>query len=242
MLFRGYWLAKHGNRPEEWEDAYAADVTAGRFAMADGAAESVFAGSWAKLLVDGFVKAADCPSNDWQSWLSPLQAIWRERYRGRELPWYTELKLQDGAFATFLGVVMEEPREDSRPWQAVAVGDSCLFHVRAHQLLEAFPLIQSDQFGNSPDLLGSRASPEEIARQACIRHGVGMPEDELWLMTDALARWCLLTIEAGESPWKEMGWLLEPEGREEDFAAWIQRMRTLGRLRNDDVSVVAIRL
>lgn len=46
-------LHKRGNAPEEYEDAAAADLPAGRFAVADGATESSFAREWAKILADG---------------------------------------------------------------------------------------------------------------------------------------------------------------------------------------------
>jgi hypothetical protein len=46
-------LHKDGNRPDEYEDAFAGNPKVGRFAVADGASESSFAALWAKLLVDG---------------------------------------------------------------------------------------------------------------------------------------------------------------------------------------------
>src|SRR5438067_1583543 len=115
-------LPKRGNDASENEDAYAHSIAHGRFAVADGATESSFAALWAQLLVDEFVKPGT-PA-DWAGWLPPLQARWAAEIDQQPLPWYAETKVQQGAFATFLGVVIEPDC-----WRAVAVGDSCMFHL-----------------------------------------------------------------------------------------------------------------
>ena len=51
-----------GNAAEECEDAFACNDPAGRFAVADGASESIFAGEWARLLCEAFV--ADAAAGD----------------------------------------------------------------------------------------------------------------------------------------------------------------------------------
>ena len=53
-----FWVVRRGHRPEEYEDAFASDDAAGRYAVADGDTESCFAGLWARLLAEGFVRAA----------------------------------------------------------------------------------------------------------------------------------------------------------------------------------------
>ncbi len=57
--WRVFALPKRGHRLEEYEDAYAGNPDGGRFAVADGAAESSFANVWAQLLVSGFVRIAE---------------------------------------------------------------------------------------------------------------------------------------------------------------------------------------
>ena len=49
-------LPKRGHSADEFEDAFAFDPAAGRYAVADGASESSFAGLWARLLVEGFIR------------------------------------------------------------------------------------------------------------------------------------------------------------------------------------------
>src|SRR5437660_1616800 len=109
---------RRGHRAEECEDAWAASLAAeggrGRFAVADGAAESFQGGLWARLLAEAFVGGGD-RHPDWVGWLPPLQARWAEEatldarpgggpngHAPPALPWYLESRLhQQGAFATF---------------------------------------------------------------------------------------------------------------------------------------------
>src|SRR6266404_6244133 len=50
LSWHAFAVPKRGNSTEEYEDAFAANPNAGRFAIADGASESSFASLWAKLL------------------------------------------------------------------------------------------------------------------------------------------------------------------------------------------------
>jgi hypothetical protein len=127
-------------------------------------------------------------------------------------------------------------------WQAVAVGDSCLFHTRDSALLRAFPLERSEQFDNIPKLVGARMSLEQIQRKRRVwADGDGRAGDRLWAMTDALAQWCLAEVEAAANPWAELESLLA-ESESGRFASWIESLRQSGRLRNDDVTLLAIPL
>jgi hypothetical protein len=219
---RALSLPRRGNAADEYEDAFAADPAAGRFAVADGASESSFAGLWARLLVDGFVRPAP-------GWLAAARQSWAARVDGQVLPWYAEAKRADGAFATFLGMVLAAGR-----WHALAVGDTCLFQVRGDRLATAFPLAHSDEFGNRPRLIGSR--PSAAAQTHAEGNGDWQTGDRFLLMTDALAHWFLRRHEAGERPWEEFGQLSEGDG---GFAEWVEQRRRDG-LRNDDVTVVMI--
>src|SRR5262245_4614002 len=113
LRWRGFRLPKRGNTPDEYEDALAGDPAAGRFAVADGASESAFAGEWARLLAEGFVRAA----GPWEGWLPGARARWAAEAGGRPMAWYEEAKFQEGAFATLLGL-----HAGRRRWHAWAVG------------------------------------------------------------------------------------------------------------------------
>jgi Protein phosphatase 2C len=227
---------KHGQSFEEFEDACASNLSLGRFAVADGATESSYAGLWARLLVDGFVDGASPHPDSWDSWLPALQSRWESEVGQRPLAWYAEIKWQQGAFATFLGLLVEPPR-----WRALAVGDSCLFHIRDQKLHNAFPLRRSCEFGCSPWLIGSRGFTREVMAMREVRlEGEFGPGDRLWLMTDALAQWFLYGIETGERPWELLENLLTAPDAAADFRSWIQRLRAAARIRNDDVTLMAI--
>src|SRR5438309_355857 len=104
LAWRAFHLPRRGHAPAEYEDAFAADPCSGRFAVADGASESSFAGRWARLLVEGFVGGAQDP---WGAdWLVPLRRRWVEEVAPLPLPWYAEAKREQGAFATLLGVAL----------------------------------------------------------------------------------------------------------------------------------------
>jgi hypothetical protein len=238
-----FWLPRKGNIPAEYEDAVAADDTAGRYAVADGASEGCFTGLWATLLVDDCVRAADRGVEEWPNSLSTVQKFWDADVRNRRLPYHAQPSVRQGAYAAFLGALLTFSERASYEWQAVAVGDACLFHTRRGALLRAFPIEHSREFGNAPGLVGARMGAEEIRKRCQFwRDGRGQPGDRLWAMTDALAQWCLVEQESGGNPWGELELLLEGPRRDDRFAALIEGLRTARRLRNDDVTLLAILL
>ncbi len=236
-------LPKDGNAAEEYEDAAAADVGRGRFAIADGASESAFARRWAQLLAEGFVQAAVKQPGPWAAWLPPLQQCWAAEIEGRPLPWYAETKVEQGAFATFLGVVVTPANWPfgRRRWRAVAVGDSCLFQVRQGRLYRAFPVKRSQDFSTTPWLVGSRTPAARGLREREIwTSGDWCDGDRFWLMTDALAQWFLERDEGGFRPWESLEAVLADPVPAQAFAALVNDLRNAGGLRNDDVTLLAI--
>jgi hypothetical protein len=241
---RAFRVPRRGHTPAECEDADAADPLRGRFAVADGASESDQAARWARLLVECFVYNVDGHA-DLGAWLPALQERWARQAngaRGPALPWYLEARQRQGAFSTFLGLVIE-----GQTWHAQAVGDTCLFQVRGGRLLEAFPVTRAEDFGSTPWLVGSRAAPEgaraddaDPGREAVYRQGDCRAGDRLYLMTDALAHWFLSQVQTGEGPWIALDALLQLS--EVDFFLWVDAQRKDGRLRDDDVTLVAVSL
>jgi hypothetical protein len=229
-------LPKRGHRPDEYEDAWAADAGAGRFAVADGASESSYAGLWARLLVQAFV--AERRPWDGPDWLAGPRRRWSAEVDRLALSWYAEMKREQGAHATLLGLALRPPAAGAEGrWRALAVGDSCLVRVRDGERPRSFPLRRSTEFDNAPRLLGSRpgAAPVfDVSRGSC---RVG---DRLFLMTDALAQWFLLRCEQDGRPWDELAALPAGTGHESAFAAWIEERRDQGGLRNDDVTLLTV--
>jgi hypothetical protein len=229
-------VPKQGHSADEYEDAWAADPAGERFAVADGAAESSFAALWARLLTEGFVTARR--PTDLGGWVAGPRRRWAAEVTGRELPWYAEMKREEGAFSTFLGLRLRPPTA-MRPgaWRAQAVGDSCLARVCAEGSLQSFPLTNSAEFGNQPQLIGSRDGPPLRPEFAT---GPLLWGDCLFLMTDALAQWFLRTHERRGRPWEAVVDLLSNVPPHDAFADWIRGLRAGGALRNDDVTLIVI--
>jgi hypothetical protein len=230
--YRAFQAPKRGYSAEECQDAFAVDLEAGRFAVADGATESAESGFWAALLANAFMQGGPDP---WREWLAPLQGGWDRHVKVPDADelWFLEQRYRDGAYSTFLGVWLR-----GEHWKGVAVGDSCLFHVRDNRLLASYPMESPSQFGVTPKLIGSREAadlpePENFA-------GSLRPGDQLLLMTDALACWFLTAAERGEEPWAAIEGLVKLS--DDDFAAWVERLRDRRELKNDDTTVVAVYL
>lgn len=228
LAWETFYTPKAGHTLEEYEDRFAGDPASGRFAVADGASESAFAGQWARNLVDAYIRAPE-------SWLPDARKRLRSELKSQktELPWHAEAKFEEGAFSSLLGVAFEEGQ-----WHAEAIGDSCLFQVCNDCLRRGFPIRRSSDFTNQPQLVKSRATRVGGPRTKRVNlSGDCRPGDVFFLMTDALAAWFLKEFEERRQPWKQLGAIQT----QEEFAAWVEARRTSGELRNDDVTMVVIR-
>jgi hypothetical protein len=226
-----WWAPKSGHTANEYEDAYAVGPDALRFAVADGASETSFARQWAELLVQGFVHEAP-RTPELHDWIAPLQAAWREAHEGKATAWYAEAKARDGAFSSLLGLTLDGER-----WRALAVGDSCLFLIRAGKLARAFPFERAEQFSNRPVLLSSVArGSQQPWSEVAADEGDLRPGDQLLLMTDALAQWFLVEAGLGRRPWAALGKVAS----QEQFDAFVEMLRAGRALRNDDVTLVSV--
>ncbi len=218
-------MPKRGHGQDEYEDACAVNILAQRFAIADGASESSFAGTWADLLVKGYTAQA----GPWNSWLTAARQTWHERFKERDFSWYAEEKFLAGAEATFLGLRFKGQR-----WRAVAIGDCCLFHLRGNNSCQAFPVRHAGAFGNQPDLIGSRPAAKKIKRLHW--RGNWHDQDRMLLMTDALAQWFLQKMASREQPWLQLLSLHSQKA----FEDWVEINRKAKQLRNDDVTFILI--
>ena len=241
-------VSKEGNRPEECEDAFrvvypsGADAGIVRAAVCDGASESAFARDWAEILADAFVDRpldfSGLTEDSLKTWLKRGQDEWREGVPWDRIPWHGEAKARAGAFATLLGLTVGADLENLRPfwWQAMAVGDSCLFVVRNDRLLLSFPLEDAVQFDNNPALVCSNpANSQGLWEEVRTQTGECVPGDRLILASDALAAWFLASYGAGEKPWETL-MALGPADR----YVWVGEQRRERLMRNDDTTMVVI--
>lgn len=230
-----YWLPKRGSTKEEYEDAIRVNKRGLRFAVADGASESSFAGLWARLLVESFAQGRLCrrsPSTFPRD-VSPLRRQWQQEIRGRSLPWYAELKAAAGAFAAFVGLKVRRSR---KAWWAIAVGDCCLFLIRQGRLERAFPIESVEGFPSRPFLLHSLSTSGVDKQLIHITEGDWQPGDTFLLMSDALATYFLTALASSQTPDSLLSFDRTPQG----FISWITDLRDDHLIRNDDVSLVIV--
>jgi hypothetical protein len=250
-------VQKWGNAAVEYEDAAARDDGRSRFAVADGASDAYDSGRWARLLVDSFV-AGEAPPHrgrdelsEWVDWLAhqwSAQIDWEELSAPRN--WYKYEKASLGDFATFLcleiGPLGRSDGDDSQPdvtgeirWRALAVGDACLFHVRANTLLApSFPIAASSAFDTAPPLISTQKQYNRRSLEALqIASGACQSGDWFFLATDALAHCLLAAWEQGEQPWSRLSGLTDA-----GFDELIVRLRRHGYLRNDDVTLLVVQI
>ena len=248
---RTFRLPKAGNRPEEYEDAslavYPQDMgvsgrRTARVSVSDGASESAFAREWANILTDAFVDRppdiSGLTEDSLLDWLAPAQEEWWGGVPWDRIPWHGEAKARAGAFATLLGLTIASVPDDPQrlSWQALAVGDSCLFLVRDDRLQFSFPLEDAAEFDNSPALVCS--NPDNVGKLWESLHrseGECVAGDLFVLASDAIACWFLARSDEGHKPWETLLALDSVE-----WVAWVGEQRSTGAMRNDDTTLVTI--
>jgi hypothetical protein len=223
-------VAKLGRDPADNEDSAAVDLSSGRFAVADGASTSARPEVWSRLLVQAFVSERIDPLVP--AALAQLRGRWNTSVMRPGLAWYAQAKLLQGADSTFLGLYLDRKE---RLYHATVVGDSCLFHLRHHDLVWVGPVEQAADFSRFPDLISSRPGappPKATALAGTYRRG-----DTFLLATDAIAKFLLAVYERyGRVP-------AEPfAGDTQEFRRGVARYRNRGQLGNDDTTLCVVRV
>ncbi|MGI8537679.1 MAG: hypothetical protein ACR2K2_14630, partial [Mycobacteriales bacterium] len=178
------------------------------------------------------------------AWPQILQSYTAEREtEGRPIAWYEQPGLDKGAHATLLVAELQlAPGGTSGIWTAEAVGDSCLFHISGDQLQSAFPLSGAEQFDSSPALVHTGLRDKDLLDKHRRRtSGTFASGDEFFLCTDALAAWLLSQDAVQGKPWSQWSHFW-PAKRGGVFDEWIATERFSGRLHNDDVTLLSVRI
>jgi hypothetical protein len=240
---------KDGNSPSEWEDAAGWSLIAparARFVVADGATEGFDSRGWVSHLVSSFLApdstsgrpALDQPGM--RDWCQRLQDSWAAASPLSSDAIVRRKQTEEGSYATFLGCELTGLDGSSPRWRAVALGDTVLFHVRAHGLEAEFPGLGPDDFNLHPDVLHSfRSRLDAMAAGMDFQEGDLMPGDMLLGATDALAHWIVKAVDSHENLlWPFLATISHPSA----FARFVHDQRRAGGMHNDDVTLLRMRV
>ena len=177
---------------DDCQDAIKVNEEHSRYAIADGVTRSFFPKQWAELLVNHFCTMPDLPLNreTWKEWLVPIQEKWykqvEERVKARNQYYLTNsFNTRDPAVSTFVGLEVDKMK---RQWQAIVVGDSCLFHKSAVGF-KGYMIEKSENFTSHTQAFTS--FPEKNYDVPDFISGEIQSGDMFILTTDALAKWIL---------------------------------------------------
>jgi len=242
-----FTMPKVGEQETDIQDAcyYSRDRTV--VAIADGASTSLWPREWANLLVEHF-----CHHNQdsiasiyeqWEEWLRPLQEQWRQQSlkikKDPTIPWYAQgSKDKDHGSATFVGLKLRQQNQAGKKiWEALAVGDSCLFQIKANSdELVAFPVDKSEQFTTVTNCFHSL--PEYKSYPPAFRENFYEEGDIFLLATDALAEWIIKDYENATSRWKK----LISVATQEEFTTFISQLRDDRLIKNDDTTLLRLKV
>jgi hypothetical protein len=241
---------KAGNPELDWEDSAAFDLgdpargISARCVVVDGATEAFDSIRWAGQLVSSFVGVDDDPRPGLDrealpEWFRQMQCRWRDESPATTSPFEAERMRRQGSFATLLGCELH--LDGSQPhWNAVALGDAVLFHLRGTNLEAQFPAMTQADFGLNPDGMSTQpAQLDRMTRNVRIESGRLRAGDLLLLATDALAEWIVQQAAAGgPGPWSTLAGIDHPVR----FAAMVDQLRATGAMKNDDVTLLRVRM
>lgn len=232
------YAPKEGNTEEQYEDAFAhsplEDPATLTVVVADGASSAVFAREWATLLATTFA-ANPFPATDAEmaKVIGALGKDWRADVEKKATTWWAQEKLPNGSSATLLVVTWNR---ETLTWEARSIGDVCIFLIRNNRLRFAFPLTKSTKFDDRPALVSTEVGKREKLPKVTRYVEKYEEGDRFLMMTDALSAFFLTEFETKRKPWNDL-----PDSLEK-LLPWLKTHRDSGSLKNDDVTLVDVRL
>ncbi|MCL6014621.1 MAG: hypothetical protein M1323_03225 [Candidatus Thermoplasmatota archaeon] len=235
MEVHSFNFSKSGNNPEETEDSLSINLEKLKFAIADGASDSIFSGQWAFALTNEFVNnnGDEKIKNDIGQFIQDSRKMWYESINWKGLKWNVKNKAVRGAYSTFLGISTEFGSMESLIVHAI--GDSCIF-IFDEGKMKSFPLNSPDQFGIHPSLVWSgygfplNNKPFEQKLNIKQEKFKIIKGNEIILATDAMSKFIM---EAGEDSFG----LLWDHYNDRTF---FDDMRNENTIKNDDLSAILI--
>jgi hypothetical protein len=215
------------------------------FALSDGAGSISFPSIWAALLVRYYVKRIFNTPKDLRRVLPGLAGLWKTKVRNKGLNWCSARKAEQGSYASLLGFTLEEPKNLSEiKWHAIAIGDTVLFQFRGEKLIMEFPHYSTEDFEKNPVLLSTIADRNESALAELNTTTANCQQGDVFmLMTDALAQWFVECCENSKKPWETLlGFLKVGKSNHQGFKEWVESLRAKGDMRNDDTTLMIVRL
>jgi len=240
-------LPKIGEEEKNIQDRFESSSDGSLIAIADGAGSSLYPRKWADILVKSFCQSSEDPietiKESYQEWLKPLQEEWRQYYLAKiRAPhrkwWEGGSQIKDRGSSTFIGLRFQGLQDlEKREWQAVAVGDSCLFKLeRKTDNLQVFPVKNSKSFKRIAKCFESL--PEYQSSSPEFEEGWYEDGDIFLLATDALAQWILRDYENQSQEWRKVSCI----NRHRDFVNFIAQLRQKDLIENDDTTVAMIKI
>lgn len=243
---RTFLLAKDVDEPAQCQDAFALDAERGTASVADGVSSAIFSGPWANILVQSMVQSPRVVDDQeaFRDWLDEQRSLWRGGIDMGRLTWYQRPKMIDGAMSTLLWseLIPTQTAEDGHATdyhlRALAIGDTCLFHLRGEECLKHFPMEKSGDFGLNPAVIGSVDRQTDHMLEFNLYEAECPPGDWLVLATDALALWAMTRGESGEPvDWRSYWEMPDDQWRQE-----IISLREANQMRYDDTTLVLLRV
>ena len=263
---RSFVIEKDGEHPEDCQDSIfpdprseptsrSSDEDGKCFAVSDGTTTSFFSRSWAGILTRQFAEKRDLAFSDWDTWLEGARATWlreiEQRASAKDVSFYTknDFLLKKPAAATFTGLHFGRNDGDATHWEALALGDSCLFHFQENGEVTSYPFSESASFEfvtESAESYAKRSAhrplhitTEPVPDAEGVRRAKPAREGDIFLLaTDALAKWLLVRKESGQPVWGTLLKLHEHQA----FVNFVHaaRRETAQPLNNDDVALAVI--
>ena len=252
---------KSGYEAAEWQDCACGGVISdpngpvsrARFIVLDGAAGAYDPVRWVDQLVTSFIPPAGpqgvpagprLDPTSMRDWFGAMQDRWTAARPVFDNVIEERKWAETGSFATLLGFEISGLDGPEPSWQAVALGDTVLFHVRADQLRATFPPLGPDDFGTRPDGVHTkRSSLDQMTERLELSSGVLAPADFLFAATDAMAHWILRAIRREEQKvWRTLAGFAHPDVFTRFVSDQRKEIDIAKRLKNDDVTLMRLRI